>query len=47
MPLILFILLVMLKFSGNVDWSWWVVTCPVWGCMLSTTIAMALGVHKK
>lgn len=27
---ILFILFLVLKLTGNIDWSWWWVTAPLW-----------------
>lgn len=30
----LFIVFLVLKLTGNITWSWWWVTAPVWGCML-------------
>jgi hypothetical protein len=27
---ILFIVLLVLKLTGNIDWSWWWVTSPLW-----------------
>jgi hypothetical protein len=29
-PGILFLVFLMLKLSGVVGWSWWLVTCPIW-----------------
>ena len=28
---LLTILFVGLKLSGHIDWSWWLVTAPIWG----------------
>lgn len=27
----LFIVFLVLKLTGYIDWSWWWVTCPIWG----------------
>jgi hypothetical protein len=34
---VLFIVFLVLKLTGNIDWSWWWVTSPLW-------IPLALGV---
>ena len=28
---ILFFIFMVLKLTGVIDWSWWFVTCPLWG----------------
>ena len=28
--MILFLIFLVLKLTGNIDWSWWWVTCPLW-----------------
>lgn len=30
MPAILFLIFLVLKLTGYIDWSWWWVTAPVW-----------------
>lgn len=30
LPGILFIVFLVLKLTGNIDWSWWWVTSPIW-----------------
>jgi len=30
LPLVLFIVFLVLKLTGNIDWSWWWVTSPLW-----------------
>ena len=30
LPAILFIVFLVLKLTGNIDWSWWWVTSPIW-----------------
>jgi len=27
---ILFLIFLILKLTGIMDWSWWIVTCPLW-----------------
>lgn len=27
----LFLVFLILKLCGKIDWSWWWVTCPLWG----------------
>jgi hypothetical protein len=29
--MVLFIVFLVLKLTGNIDWSWWWVTAPLWG----------------
>jgi len=36
---LLFLVFLTLKLCGVIDWSWWWVTCPLWG-----PIAFALGI---
>jgi uncharacterized membrane protein len=30
--------LTVLKLFGHIDWSWWHVTFPLWGCYLVVTV---------
>ena len=30
----LFIILLVLKLTGYITWSWWLVTAPLWGCVV-------------
>ena len=30
LPTLLFIVFLILKLTGNIDWSWWWVTSPLW-----------------
>jgi hypothetical protein len=30
LPGVLFIVFLVLKLTGNIDWSWWWVTSPIW-----------------
>jgi hypothetical protein len=29
--MVLFVVFLVLKLTGNIDWSWWWVTAPLWG----------------
>ena len=29
---VLFIVFLVLKLTGVINWSWWLVTAPLWGC---------------
>ena len=31
MVTLVFIIFLILKLTGNIDWSWWWVTAPLWG----------------
>lgn len=31
LPGLTFLVLLVLKLTGNITWSWWWVTCPLWG----------------
>lgn len=28
---LIFVVLLVLKLTDNIDWSWWLVTAPLWG----------------
>ena len=30
----LFVIFLILKLTKVIDWSWWLVTAPLWGCIL-------------
>jgi hypothetical protein len=30
LPGVLFLIFLILKLTGNIDWSWWWVTSPIW-----------------
>ena len=30
----LFVIFLILKLTGVIDWSWWLVTAPLWGSIL-------------
>ena len=31
LPVLLFLVFLVLKLTGHIDWSWWWVTAPLWG----------------
>lgn len=31
-PAVLFFIFLVLKLTGSIDWSWWWITSPLWGC---------------
>jgi hypothetical protein len=31
---VLFLIFLVLKLTGNIEWSWWWVTAPIWGPIL-------------
>jgi len=37
-----FILFLGLKITGYIDWSWWLITAPLWGGFLLTFILLLL-----
>ena len=37
---ILFIVFLILKLCGQIDWSWWWVTCPLWGQLVIVLLFM-------
>ena len=40
---ILTIVFMVLKLTGYIDWSWWWVTCPVWGMIAVCVILIGIG----
>ena len=40
---VLFIVFLVLKLTGNIAWSWWWVTCPLWIPMGIVVAVMLLG----
>lgn len=43
LPLI-FIVFLILKLTGVIDWSWWWVTCPIWIPFAMMLVIAALGI---
>ncbi len=47
-PAALFLMFLALKLTGQIDWSWWWVTCPLWaglavlGFFLGASVALSL-----
>ena len=47
---ILFIVFLVLKLTGNIDWSWWWVTSPLWlplALLLVTILGVIMFYHVK
>jgi hypothetical protein len=34
LPSVLFIVFLVLKLTEIIDWSWWWITAPLWGCFV-------------
>ena len=39
-----FLVFLVLKLTGNIDWSWWWVTAPLWGSVALLLVIMAVAV---
>ena len=39
---ILFVVFLVLKLTGQIDWSWWWVTAPLWGQFLIAFLVVAV-----
>lgn len=39
---ILFVVFLVLKLTGNIDWSWWWITAPLWGPTAITIVVFAI-----
>ncbi len=48
-PTLLFIVFLILKLTGNIDWSWWWVTSPLWlpGVLVIIFIIIAMILDKR
>lgn len=50
---VLFLIFLVLKLTGNIDWSWWWVTSPLWISFLLFLIVLAVALfgfnraHKR
>jgi len=46
LPGALFIIFLILKLTGNIDWSWWWVTSPLWMpvCLFFVAVFVLIGV---
>ena len=40
--MILFLIFMTLKLTGNITWSWWYVTLPLWGPLLLVIAIFAI-----
>ena len=40
--MILFLIFMTLKLTGDITWSWWYVTLPIWGPLLVVIIILAV-----
>ena len=40
--MILFLIFMTLKLTGNITWSWWYVTLPLWGPLLLVLVIMGI-----
>ena len=40
--MVLFLIFMTLKLTGNITWSWWYVTLPLWGPLL--VVAAIIGI---
>lgn len=44
LPNLLFLVFLVLKLTGKIDWSWWWITCPLWaGIAILALIAVLFG----
>ena len=46
LPGVLFIIFLILKLTGNIDWSWWWVTSPLWipVCLFLGVFLLCVGI---
>jgi ABC-type antimicrobial peptide transport system permease subunit len=40
--MILFLIFMTLKLTGNITWSWWYVTLPLWGPLLLVLVILGI-----
>lgn len=43
LDIILFVVFLILKLTGNIDWSWWWVTSPLWIPIAIVIVFLILG----
>jgi hypothetical protein len=43
LDIILFVVFLILKLTGNIDWSWWWVTSPLWIPIAIVVVFLILG----
>jgi len=41
-PTILFVVFLVLKLTGEIDWSWWWVTSPLWIPIVAVLVLIAI-----
>ena len=41
---LLFLIFLVLKLTGYIAWSWWIVTMPLWGPTLALIVLLAMGI---
>ena len=39
-PSLLFLVFLVLKLTDYIDWSWWWVTAPLWGCFVIVVLCV-------
>ena len=44
LPFLIFIIFLILKLTGVIDWSWWWVTSPIWIPFAMMLVIAALGI---
>jgi hypothetical protein len=45
---ILFFIFLTLKLTGYIDWSWWLVTAPLWGaCLVGVGLVVLVAALSK
>jgi hypothetical protein len=52
---VLFLIFLVLKLTDNIDWSWWIVTAPLWGPwaliavvgVIAALIAIIAGIFQR
>ena len=42
--MVLFLIFMILKLTGNIDWSWWWVTSPLWIPFVAVMVVIFVGV---
>ena len=40
--MLLFLIFMVLKLTDQIAWSWWWVTCPLWGGFLAGTVGVLI-----
>ena len=42
LPGLLFLTFLILKLTGVIDWSWWWITAPLWGCFALAAVVVLI-----